>query len=88
MQSQKVSTLTNLLNLLFVYIQGSHTLRKSFFPNKPHTQNYLTLQFKWAREESNSAFRGRNSTKFCIIIMQTSSLFIHITNFLKTSTIP
>ena len=35
----------------FVYIQGSPALCQSFFPNKPHTQTFLTLQSKWAREE-------------------------------------
>ena len=62
-----------------------------FFPNKPHTQTFLTLQSKWAREEelclnNNSTFRGRNSTKFWIIVIQMSSLFIHITNFKITIT--
>ena len=64
-----------------------------FFPNKKHTQTFLTLQSKWAREEklclySDSAFRGWNSTKFWIIVMQIPSLFIHITSFLRTSTTP
>ena len=63
------------------------------FPNKPHTQYFLTLQSKRAREEklslyNNSAFSNPDSTKFWIIVMQISSLFIHITNFLRTSTIP
>ena len=53
-------------------IQGSPTLHQPFFPNKPHTQNFLTLQSKWDPEEelclnNNSAFRGRYSTKFWII---------------------
>ena len=67
---------------------------KPFFPNKPHTQTFLTLQSKWAPEEelcfnNNSAFRGRNSTKFwifLIIVIQMSSLFIHVTNFKTTIT--
>ena len=72
-----------------VYIQGSPALCQPFFPYKPHTQTFLTFQSKWAPEEelclnNNSAFRGRNSTKFWIIwiiIIQMSSLFIHVTNF-------
>ena len=44
MQLQKISTLTNLLNLLFVYIQGSPPLCQLLFPNKPRTQTFLTLQ--------------------------------------------
>ena len=52
-------------------------------------QTFLTFQSKWASEEelclnNNSAFRGRNSTKFWIfwiIVIQMSSLFIHVTNF-------
>ena len=48
-------------------------LCQSFCPNKPHTQTFLTLQSKRAREEelslnkglnNNSAFKCRNSTKF------------------------
>ena len=31
-----------------VYIQGSPAPCQSFFPNKPHTQTFLTLQSKWA----------------------------------------
>ena len=82
--------LTNLLNLLLVYIQGFPPLCQPFFPNKPHTQTFLTFQSKWAREEklclyNNPAFRDWTSTKFWIIVMQMSSLFIHITNFLRTS---
>ena len=73
----------------FVYIQGSPALYQPFFPNKPHTQTFLTLQSKWAPEEelclnNISAFRGRNSTKFWIIwiiVIQMSTLFIHVTNF-------
>ena len=77
-----------------VYIQGSPALCQPFFPYKPHTQTFLTFQSKWAPEEelclnNNSAFRGRNSTKFWIIwiiVIQMSSLFIHITNFKITIT--
>ena len=65
------------------------SVRTIFFTNKPHTQTFLTLQPKWAPEEelclsNNSAFRGRNSTNWInwIIVIQMSSLFIHITNFL------
>ena len=72
-----------------VHIQGSPALCQPFFPNKPHTQTFLALPFKWAAEETlclnnNSAFRGRNSTKFWlfwIIVIQISSQFIHLTNF-------
>ena len=72
-----------------VYIQGSPALCQPFFPYKPHTQTFLTFQSKWAPEEelclnNNSAFRGRNSTKFWIfwiIVIQMSSPFIHMTNF-------
>ena len=79
----------------FVYIESSPALCQPFFPNKPHTQMFLTLQPKWAPKEelslnnSNLAFRGRNSTKFWIIwiiVIQMSSLFIHITNFKITIT--
>ena len=77
-----------------VYIQGSPALCQPFFPYKPHTQTFLTFQSKWAPEEelclnNNSAFRGRNSTKFrifLIIVIQMSSLFIHVTNFKITIT--
>ena len=72
-----------------VYIQGPPALCQPFFHNKPHTQTFLTLPFKWAAEEelclnNNSAYRGWNSTKFWlfwIIVIQISSLFIHLTNF-------
>ena len=78
----------------FVYTQGSPALCQPFFPSKPHTQTFLTLQPKWGPKEelclnNNSAFRGRNSTKFWIIwiiVIQMSSLFIHITNFKITIT--
>ena len=77
-----------------VYIQGSPALCQPFFPYKPHTQTFLTFQSKWTPEEelclnNNSAFRGRNSTKFSIfwiIVIQMSSLFIHMTNFKITIT--
>ena len=90
MQLLKISSLTNLLNLLFVYIQGSPPLCQLLFPNKPRTQTFLTLQSEWAWEEklcfyNNSAFRCQNSTKFWIIVMQMSSLFINITNFIRTT---
>ena len=44
----------------------------TIFSYKPHTQTFLTFQFKWAPEEqlflnNNSAFRDRYSTKFWII---------------------
>ena len=78
----------------FIYIQGSPALCQPFFPNKSHTQTFLTLQPKWTPEEdlcfnNNSAFRGRNSTKFWtvwIIVIRMSILFIHITNFKITIT--
>ena len=62
---------------------------KHFYPNKPNTQTFLTLQPKWALEEelclnNNPVFRGRNSAKFSIIwiiVIQMSSLFVHVTNF-------
>ena len=90
---RKISTLTNLLNLLLVYIQSFPPLCQPFFPNKPHTLTVQTFQSKWAREEklclyNNSVFRGRNSTKFWIIVIQMSGLFSHITNFLRTSRMP
>ena len=77
-----------------VYIQGSPALCQPFFPYKPHTQTFLTFQSKWAPEEelclnNNSAFRGRNSTKFWvswIIVIQMSGLVIHVTNFKITIT--
>ena len=92
MQLQKISTLTNLLNLLFLYIQGSPPMCQPFFPKKPHRQTFLTLQSKWAREEklclyNNLPVRGRNSAKFWTIVMQMSSVFFYMTNFLRTSTI-
>ena len=44
MQLQKISTLTNLLNLnIFVHIQSSLLLCQPSFPNKQHTQTFLTL---------------------------------------------
>ena len=78
----------------FVYIQCSPALCQPFFSSKPHTQTFLTLQPKWGPKEelclnNNSTFRGRNSTKFWIIwiiVIQMSSLFIHITNFKITIT--
>ena len=74
----------------FVYIQDSPALCQPFCPNKPHTQTFLTLQSKWAREEelclnNNLAFRGRNSTKFWITVIQMSSRSIHSTNFKITN---
>ena len=89
---QKISTLKNLLKVLFVY-QGFPPSCQPYFPNKPHAKTILTLQSKWTREKkfflyNNSAFRGRNSRKFWIVVMKMSSLFIRITNFLRTSTIP
>ena len=73
-------------------IQGSPSLCQPFFPN--NTQTCLTLQSKWVPEEKlclniNSAFKGQNSTKlwiFWIIVIQMSSLFIHVTNFKITIT--
>ena len=44
MQLQKISTLTNLLNLLLVYIQGSPPLGQPLLSNNSHTQTFLTLQ--------------------------------------------
>ena len=89
MQLQKTSALRN----LFIF-KAPLLFANYFFPNKPHTQTFLTLHPKWAPEEelclnNNSAFRGRNSTKFWIIwiiVIQMSSLFIHITNFKITIT--
>ena len=86
---QKTSALRNCL-----YSRLPLLCANQFFPNKPHTQTFLKLQLKWTPEEehclnNNSAFRGRNSTKFWtvwIIVMQMSSLFIHITNFKITIT--
>ena len=59
----------------FVYIQGFPALCQSVFPNKWRTQTFLTLRSKWSREEklclnNNSAFRGQNSTKFWVIVIQ------------------
>ena len=96
----EVITYMLLCNLLYctfkniVHIQCSSALYQPFFPNEPHTQTFLTLQSKSLSEEklclnNNSAFRGRNSTKFWIIwiiVIQMSSLFIHITNFKITIT--
>ena len=80
MQLQGSSTFTNLLNFLFVYAQGSPLLCQPIFPNNPHMQTFLTLQSKQAREKklslyNNSPFRGRNSTKFRIIVMQMFTIF-------------
>ena len=91
MQLQKTSALRN----LFIF-KAPLLFANYFFPNKPHTQTFLTLHPKWAPEEelclnNNSAFRGRNSSKFWIIwiiVIQMSSLFIHITNFKITITNP
>ena len=46
--------------------------------NEPERKNFVFI----------ITFRGRNSTMFWIIVMQMYSLFIHITNSLRTSTIP
>ena len=78
----------------FLCIQGSPALCQPFYPNKPDTQTFLTLQSKWTLKEelclhNNSAFRGRNSTKFWtvwIIVNRMSGVFIHITNFKITMT--
>ena len=75
-------------------IQGSPALWQPFFPNKLHRQTFLKLQYTLAPEEElcfndNSAFRGRNPTKFwifLIIVIQISSLFIHVSNFKITIT--
>ena len=89
MQLQKTSALKNLFIFKAPLLCANH-----FYPNKPHTQTFLTIQPKWTPEEelclnNNSAFRGRNSTKFWIfwiIVIQMSSLFIHVTNFKITIT--
>ena len=87
MQLQKTSTFTNLLNfLLFIFKASLLCANHCFLTLK----TVLTLQYKWAQEEelclnNNSAFRGRNSTRFWVTVMQISSLFIHITNFLRTA---
>ena len=75
-----------------VYIQGSPALCQPFFPYKPHTQTFLTFQSKWAPEEelclnNNSAFRDRySSSELFELLIQMSSLFIHVTNFKITIT--
>ena len=75
-----------------VYIQGSPALCQPFFPYKPHTQTFLTFQSKWAPEEelclnNNSAFRDRySSSELSELLIQMSSLFIHVTNFKITIT--
>ena len=82
-----------------VCIQGSPTLCQPFFPYKLHTQTFLAFQSKWAlslwwapEEELclnyYSAFRGRYSTKSELfeLLIQMSSLFIHVTNFKITIT--
>ena len=77
-----------------VYIQGSPSLCQLMFPHKPHTQTFLKPQSKCSPEQelcltNNSVFRVRNSTKFWIfwiIVIQMSSLFIHVTNFKITIT--
>ena len=86
MQLQKTSTSGNLL-----IFKAPLPWSQSVFLNKSHTQTFLTLQSKRARDDelflnNNSALRGRNSTKFWIIVIQMSSLFIHITNFKITIT--
>ena len=64
MQLQKTSTSGNLL-----IFKAPLPWSQSVFLNKSHTQTFLTLQSKQAREDelflnNNSALRGRNSTKF------------------------
>ena len=64
MQLQKTSTSGNLL-----IFKAPLPWCQSVFLNKSHTQAFLTLQSKRAREDelflnNNSALRGRNSTKF------------------------
>ena len=89
MQLLKTSALGN----LFIF-KAPLLCANYFFPNKPQTHTFLTLQPKWAPEEelcldNNSAFRSRNSIKFWIIwiiVIPMSSLFIHITNFKITIT--
>ena len=86
MQLQKTSASGNLL-----IFKAPLPWSQSVFLNKSHTQTFLTLQSKRARDDelflnNNSALRGRNSTKFWIIVIQMSSLFIHITNFKITIT--
>ena len=59
-------------------IQGSPALCQPFFPSKPHTQTFLTLQSKWAPEEelslnNNLAFRG--------VEIQQSSEFFELLSF-------
>ena len=67
-----------------------------FFPYKRHTQTFLIFQSKWAPKEEYclnniSTFRDRYSTKFWItelfdLLIQMSSLFIHVTKFKITKT--
>ena len=77
----------------FVYIEGSPALCQSFFPNKPHTQTFLTLQSKWAPEEDLvliiiqlSLVDIQQSSGLLELLIQMSSLFIHLTNFKITIT--
>ena len=88
MQLQKTSALRNLFILKAPLLCANHFFlinhtRKCFWHsnlNEPQKKNCLN---------NNLAFRGRNSTKFWIfwiIVIQMSSLFIHVTNFKITIT--
>ena len=88
MQLQKTSALRNLFILKAPLLCANHFFlinhaRKCFWhSNLNETQKKNCLN-------NNLAFRGRNSTKFWIfwiIVIQNSSLFIHITNFKITIT--
>ena len=71
------------------YIQDSPALCQQFFPYKPHTQTFLTFQSKWAPEEElclNHNSDIQPSSELFELLIQMSSLFIHVTNFKITIT--
>ena len=85
MQLQKTSAWRN----LFIF----KALSEPFFPYKPHTQTFLTFQSKWAQRKNFvliiiqlSEVGIQPSSELFELLIQMSSLFIHVTNFKITIT--
>ena len=68
-------------------------LWQPFFPYKPHTQTFLTFQSKWTQRKNFvliiiqlSDVDIQPSSELFELLIQMSSLFIHVTNFKITIT--
>ena len=70
-----------------------NALSEPFFPHKPHSQTFLTFQSKWAQRKNFvliiiqlSEVGIQPSSELFELLIQMSSLFIHVTNFKITIT--